>query len=203
MKNDTITEIHFFKERKMVYFEFDNKVYEYNIITINKLREKIVLPYKINFSNLKKSEVENIILKFAEDTANVVFYQKENQISSLLEFEAIFNKDKKVIDVYKMSSIACLYGMFGGHNPYIYIQSSGKNILMEVTKNDIKVLASKTLKDNVRNDEMEYFFLASDLPDADKRGLDSVYTQLECDYVYTLNHKSKIDYFKKKSRVRK
>ena len=88
-----------------------------------------------------------------------------------------------------MTNSSCLYGRSKNCNPYILTSMSNKVVLLEV------------LKDYIKTNEIEYYFLASDLTVSEKEFFDSCYTQINCDFVYNLNNDIEIE--KQKSCVEK
>lgn len=166
----------FYREGKEYYFRFNNNKYECNCITINKLKERLVLPYKIVFYGMSRAQLGRVLANLLDNTTDVEFQRKKSENDNALRFEAIFYEKKKTIEAYKMSNSSCLYGRSKDCNPYILTSISNKAILLEVPN------------DYVKTNEVEYYFLASDLTESEKEFFCSCYTQISCDYVYNLNN---------------
>ena len=115
----------------------------------------------------------------------------KNSNDNVPRFEAIFFEKKRIIDVYQMPNLNCLYGRCKNCNPYILTNISNKSILLEVTKDYIKTNGGK------------YYFLSSDLTQSEKDFFDSCYMQVNCDFVYKLNNDIEIQKSKKLYRKNK
>lgn len=179
------TKVLFYRESKNYYFKFNNKKYECNSININKLKEQLLLPYKISFYGMSRAQLGRVLSNLLDNTTDVKFQREKNEKDNILRFEAIFFEKKKIIEVYKMSNSSCLYGRSKNCNPYILTSMSNKVILLEVPK------------DYIKTNEVEYYFLASDLTENEKESFDSCYTQINCDFVYNLNNDIEIEKQKK------
>ena len=175
----------FYREGINYYFKFNNKNYECNSISINKLKEQLILPYKISFYGMSRAQLGKVLSKLLDNTTDVNFQRVIKGKDNILRFEVIFFEKKKIIDAYKMSNLSCLYGRANNCNPYILTSISNKDVLLEVSK------------DYVKTNELEYYFLASDLTPDEKESFDSCYRQINCDFVYNLNNNPEIERQKK------
>ena len=171
----------FYREGKNYYFKFNNNKYEFNSININKLKEQLLLPYKISFSGMSRAQLGRVLLNLLDNNTAVKFQREKNEKDNILRFEAIFFEKKRVIEVYKMPNSSCLYGRSKNCNPYILTSISNKVILLEVPK------------DYIKTNKVEYYFLASDLTEKEKEAFDSCYVQINCDFVYNLNNNIEIE----------
>ena len=171
----------FYREGKNYYFKFNNNKYECNSININKLKEQLLLPYKISFSGMSRAQLGRVLLNLLDNNTAVKFQREKNEKDNILRFEAIFFEKKRVIEVYKMPNSSCLYGRSKNCNPYILTSISNKVILLEVPK------------DYIKTNKVEYYFLASDLTEKEKEAFDSCYVQINCDFVYNLNNNIEIE----------
>ena len=175
----------FYREGINYYIKFNNKNYECNSISINKLKEQLILPYKISFYGMSRAQLGKVLSKLLDNTTDVNFQRVIKGKDNILRFEVIFFEKKKIIDAYKMSNLSCLYGRANNCNPYILTSISNKDVLLEVSK------------DYVKTNELEYYFLASDLTPDEKESFDSCYRQINCDFVYNLNNNPEIERQKK------
>lgn len=183
-----LSKVFFYREGKKYYFKFNNNKYECNSITINKLKEQLILPYKIEFLGLSKAQLGRVLSNLLDSTTDIKFQRQKNEKDNILRFEAIFYEKKRIIDIYKMQNYSCLYGRSKNCNPYILTNISNKVILLEVTK------------DYIKTNGAEYYFLASDLTSSEKEFFDSCYMQINCDFVYNLNNNGR---FKKINCIKK
>ena len=165
----------FYRKGKKYYYVFDDIIYEVNNITINKLKDVIKLPYKIEFSGMSISQVQKVISNMLDDLVDVEFKKIQKASNNILRYEAIFYEKQRVVDVYKVSNASCLYGRYNNPNPYILTTISDKTILLEVPK------------DYIKNNKLEYYFLLEDLDESERDFFDSCYCQLKCHYVYKLS----------------
>lgn len=179
------TKVLFYREGKNYYFKFNNKKHECNSMTINKLKEQLLLPYKISFYGMSRAQLGRVLSNLLDNNAAVKFQREKNEKDNILRFEAIFFEKKRVIEVYKLSNSSYLYGKSKNCNPYILTSISNKIILLEVPE------------DYIKTNKVEYYFLASDLTENEKETFDSCYTQINCDFVYNLNNDIEIEKQKK------
>lgn len=184
------TKVLFYRKGKNYYFKFNNKKYECSSTNINKLKEQLLLPYKISFYGMSRSQLGRVLSNLLDNTIDVKFQRERNENDNILRFEAIFFEKKRVIEVYKMSNSSCLYGRSKNCNPYILTSMSNKVILLEVPK------------DYIKTNEVEYYFLSSDLTEKEKEFFESCYTQINCDFVYNLNNDLEIENQKKLCRIK-
>lgn len=179
------TKVLFYREGKNYYFKFNNKIYECNSININKLKKQLLLPYKISFYGMSRAQFGRVLSSLLDNTTDVKFQSEKNEKDNILRFDALFFEKKRIIEVYKMTNSSCLYGRSKNCNPYILTSMSNKVVLLEVPK------------DYIKTNEIEYYFLASDLTVSEKEFFDSCYTQINCDFVYNLNNDIEIEKQKK------
>jgi len=185
------TKVLFYREGKNYYFKFNNKKYECNSMTINKLKEQLLLPYKISFHGMSRAQFEKVLLDLLDNNTDFNFQISKNKIDNILKFDAVLFEKKRIIEAYKVSNSSCLYGRSKICNPYILTSMFGKVVLLEVPKDYIKI------------NKVEYYFLASDLTETEKDFFCSCYTQINCDYVYNLkNYKEKQKSSKEKINIK-
>ena len=165
----------FYREGKKYYFNYNNKNYNCNNITINKLKEQLILPYKVEFIGLSRAQMGRVIADLLDKTTEFEI-KRINNNNKLLNHEVLFIKKQKVIDAYKMPNINCLYGRSKKCNPYILSNIFGKVILLEVPKDYVKL------------NKVDYYFLASDLTITEKETFDTCCIKIKCDYIYNLNY---------------
>lgn len=164
----------FFRCGKSYYYTYKGETYEINKISINKLKEKLTVPFKFRFLALSRAQIEKIVYSFLDKDTDVVYDKIIKH--SVLMLEATFIHEKRYVDVYKVSDIGSLFDSANKwYNPFLYktIDDSSK-ILIEVTK------------DYAKNNEGDYYFLSSDLDEVEREFFDSQYVKLECDYVYRI-----------------
>ena len=163
----------FFRRGKSYYYTYKGETYEVNKISINKLKERLTVPFKVRFLALSRAQIEKIIYSFLDKDTDVV-YDKIIKHNVLL-IEATFIHEKRYVDAYKIPNINSLYGRINKwYNPFLYKVVGSSKILIEV------------MKDYVKNNEGDYYFLSSDLDDVEKDFFASQYVKLECDYVYRI-----------------
>lgn len=172
----------FFRKGKSYYYNFNGKTCEVNAITINKLKENLSIPFKVQFSGLSKAQTGRIIVALLDNTMDVKIKKINTETSNLLKFEATFIRQKKYVEVYKVPNVSSLYSRTTNCNPFLYTTINSRKALVEVTKDDVK--------DNIEN----CYFLSCELDLSEKEFFASLYDKLECDYVYKLekNLKRKI-----------
>ena len=185
------TKVLFYREGKNYYFKFNNKKYECNSMTINKLKEQLLLPYKISFHGMSRVQIGRVLSNLLDNTTDIKIQREKNEKDNITRFEVIFFEKNRIIEVYKMSNSSCLYGRSKKCNPYILTSMFNKVILLEVPK------------DYIKTNEVEYYFLSSDLTEREKESFDSCYTQINCDFVYNLNNDIEIENQKKLCRKNK
>ena len=63
----------FFRRGKSYYYTYKGKTYEINKISINKLKEKLTVPFKVRFLALSRAQIEKIIYSFLDKDTDVVY----------------------------------------------------------------------------------------------------------------------------------
>jgi len=164
----------FFRSGKSYYYKFNGKTYEVNAITINKLKEKLSIPFKVQFSGLSRAQIGRVIGDLLDSTIDVKIKKISAKTNNLLKFEALFIRQKKYIETYKVPNISSLYSRKTNCNPYLYIDINSKKVLIEVPK------------DYAKGNVGDYYFLSCDLDIAEREFFDSQYAKLEYDYIYKL-----------------
>lgn len=164
----------FFRSGKSYYYNFNGYTHEVNAITINKLKEKLILPFNVLFSGLSRAQIGRIIGSLLDNTTNVEIKKINDKKNNILRFEAIFTRQRKFIETYKIPNINSLYGRTKNCNPFLYTNINSNKVLIEVPKD--------YAKDNIE----DCYFLSCDLDSAEKQFFDSQYTELEYDYIYKL-----------------
>lgn len=170
------TKVLFYRKGKKYYFKFNNKIYECNRITINKLKEQLILPYKVEFFGMSRAQFGRVLSNLLDNTTDVKFQKEKNEKDNILRFQAVFFEKKRMIEVYKMPNLSCLYGRSENCNPYILTSISNKIVLLEVPK------------DYIKTNKVEYYFLSSDLTQSEREIFDSCSKKINCDFVYSLNN---------------
>ena len=99
MSNDlnneyNISSVLFFRDRKSYYYNFNGKIHEINSITINKLKENLSVPFKVEFSDLSRAQIERIIGELLDSTIDVKIKKTYDKTNNLLKFEALFIRQK-------------------------------------------------------------------------------------------------------------
>lgn len=171
---DKISLVLFFRSGKSYYYNFNGKTYEVNAITINKLKGNLSIPFKVQFSGLSRAQIGRVIGDLLDDTIDVKIKKINAETNNLLKFEALFIRQKKYIDTYKVPNVSSLYSRTKNCNPYLYTNINSKKVLIEVPK------------DYVKDNDGDYYFLSCDLDMAEREFFDSLYAKLECDYIYKL-----------------
>lgn len=183
MENKHNTSVTIFRNGKSYYYQFNDKQYEINAITINKLKERLDIPFKVGFYALSRAQIGKIIGMLLDKTLEVQLKQINNQSDNILRYEASFQYQKKYIDAYKVPNISSLYSRVSNCNPFLYTCLNSKKILIEVSK------------EYAKKNNGEYYFLSCDLDKSEKEFFDSLHTKLEYEYLYkmekTLNNKKK------------
>lgn len=87
----------FYQLGKNIVFEFNGKMYMYNNINYNKLKEQLVLPYKISFYNMSRAQVGGILLSLIDDKINVIYRPLKNVKGRVLGIETIFFEKQKIL----------------------------------------------------------------------------------------------------------
>lgn len=179
MSNDlnneyNISSVLFFRDRKSYYYNFNGKIHEINSITINKLKKNLSVPFKVEFSDLSRAQIERIIGELLDSTIDVKIKKTYDKTNNLLKFEALFIRQKKYIETYKVPNVSSLYSRKSDCNPFLYTSINSKKILIEVPK------------DYVKENDGDYYFLSCDLDITEKEFFDSRYTNLEYDYIYKM-----------------
>lgn len=175
LKNEyDISSVLFFRDRKSYYYNFNGKIHEINSITINKLKENLSVPFKVQFSDLSRAQIERIIGELLDSTIDVKIKKIYDKTNNLLKFEALFIRQKKYIETYKVPNVSSLYSRKSDCNPFLYTSINSKKILIEVPK------------DYVKENDGDYYFLSCDLDITEKEFFDSRYTNLEYDYIYKM-----------------
>lgn len=169
-----ISSVLFFRDRKSYYYNFNGKIHEINSITINKLKENLSVPFKVEFSDLSRAQIERIIGELLDSTIDVKIKKTYDKTNNLLKFEALFIRQKKYIETYKVPNVSSLYSRKSDCNPFLYTSINSKKILIEVPK------------DYVKENDGDYYFLSCDLDITEKEFFDSRYTNLEYDYIYKM-----------------
>lgn len=164
----------FYRSGKSYYYNYNGTTHEVTPITINKLKEFLTVPFKVQFSGLSRAQIGRVIGDLLDNTINVELNKINSNTNNLLKFEAIFTRQKKYVEVYKVPNISSLYSRTTNCNPFLYTIINSKKVLIEVPK------------DYVKTNEGDYYFLSCELDLSEKEFFDSQYNKLECDYVYKL-----------------
>lgn len=187
VNNDSVL---FYRYGKEYYFKYNGNVFSVSRVTIDKLKQKLSLPFKVTFSGLSRSQIGRIIKDLLQESMNVELIKIMKPESNILLHEARFMKKKQIVPVFKVPNERALYTRVNNNNPYVYTEINGKKILMEISKDDAK----KNFSD--------CYFLAKDLTTSEKTFFDVLQSEIECDYVYSLNNEA-FSYVQNKRRIRK
>lgn len=172
--NENISVV-FFRQGKSYYFKYnDEACEEIKSYTLNKLREHLNIPFKVKFIGMSKAQVGRVIRTLLDNTTDVSIKKINSEKDNLLRYEANFFHSKKTIGVYKVPNESCLYGKTFNCNPFLYIETDDKKVLIEVSKTYAK------------NNIESCYFMVEDLSKLEQTFFDSCYTELECDYVYRI-----------------
>lgn len=176
LDNDLTKSVLFYRSGKSYYYNFNGKTYEVNAITINKLKEKLSVPFKVQFSGLSRAQIGRVIGDLLDSTIDVKIKKINAETNNLLKYEAIFIRQKKYVEVYKVPNVSSLYSRSTNCNPFLYTSIKSKKVLIEVTK------------EHAKDNKGDYYFLSCDLDLSEKEFFCSLYDKLECDYVYKLEN---------------
>ena len=182
--------ISFFRRGKSYYYNFNGEMYEINAITINKLKEKLNEPFKVQFYAMSRAQIEKVVADLLDNTMDVTIKKINSEKDNILRFEATFTQQKRYVEVYKVPNVSSLYSRTTNCNPFLYTDINSKKVLIEVSK------------EYAKNNADDYYFLFCDLDMAEREFFDSQYAILECDYVYKLE-KDLSDKKIKQKRMRK
>lgn len=171
---DIKSSVLFFRSGKSYYYTFNGKTYEVNAITVNKLKEILSVPFKVQFSGLSRSQIGKVIGDLLDSTIDVKIKKINDETNNILKFEALFIRQKKYIETYKVPNVSSLYSRTINCNPYLYTDMNSKKVLIEVPK------------DYVKDNKGDYYFLSCDLDIAEREFFDSQYAKLEYDYIYKI-----------------
>lgn len=171
---DIKSSVLFFRSGKSYYYTFNGKTYEVNAITVNKLKEILSVPFKVQFSGLSRAQIGRVIGDLLDSTIDVKIKMINDKTNNILKFEASFIRQKKYIDTYKVPNVSSLYSRTTNCNPYLYTDINSKKVLIEVPK------------DYVKDNKGDYYFLSCYLDIAEREFFDSQYAKLEYDYIYKI-----------------
>ena len=182
----------FYRDGKSYYFYDCNKEESSQVsaITMNRLKERLTLPFDVEFSGLSRAQMGRIVNSLLQDMMNVEIIKIISPKSNVLKFEAKFTKKEFKVSVFEVSGTSLLYSRSNNNNPFKYIEINGKKVLMEVAKDDIL------------DDLEKYYFLAEDLTSEERTFFDIVQKDIVCDYIYRLDNELKINN-QGKNRVRR
>lgn len=172
----TFTRNHGVKGGHMLFYklEGEKEIHEVTTIALNKLREMLNVPFKVQFYGMSKANVAFVLARLKDDTMNVEIISLVNKKNNLKRFEATFTRIKKFVEAYKVPNVSLLYSRSTNCNPYLYTEINSHKILIEVSK------------DYAKNNEGDYYFLSSDLSECEQEFFDILYTELEYDNIYKL-----------------
>lgn len=86
----------FYRNGTKCYFIMDDELYECNRTSINKLKEQLILPYKMSFCGMSRAQIGRVVLDFLNDTMDVEFRRMKNKKDNVLRVEAtLFEKKRK------------------------------------------------------------------------------------------------------------
>lgn len=162
--------VNFYRNGKRYYYSLKNQEYEISEISLNKLKEKIKLPFTATFEGMSIAQMQKICGRLNFDNVTYTFQTVNNK------FEVYFMNKKQFVDAYCISSRSCLYGRNPNCKPYILNTLGDKKILMEVTC------------DFINNCDCDYYFLHSELTKDERDFFCIGYERLEVDYVYNITH---------------
>lgn len=171
-KNETVL---FYRQGKKYYYKYHGQTSELNSITINKLKEKLPLPFKVKFYGLSRAQTGKIVGDLLQSMMHVELKKVSTSNSQALQYEATFTKKEQLVSVYKVPNISALYTRSNNCNPFIYTEVNGQKVLMEVTK------------DYAKNNPNDYYFLGSELTNEECTFFEILEQDLVCDYIYKLS----------------
>lgn len=171
------TSVVFFRQGKSYYFKYNDQLSKkINSYTINKLKESLNVPFKVQFVGVSRVAIARIISNLLDNTMDVLIKRIKNNEDSLLRYEAIFVEQKKYVNAYKVLNKSNFYGRTLNCNPFLYIEINEKKVLIETTK------------DYAKNNTCDYYFIADELDEKEQEFFDKCYTELECDYIYRIDN---------------
>lgn len=171
----------FYKIERKMFFKYQGINYRANPINISKLKEKIFLPFCIDFIDCSNEDIKKIVSNFCDIGIEVKIEKVKDVFYHGKHFIASFYEKKNYIDAYKIPNM--IYYAKSKHiRPYILIELNGKRILMEVTK------------DYAKKNEGVYYFLAKDLTDEEKLLFNKYDVYLEYDLLYKIDEEEQHKY---------
>lgn len=173
--------VFFYRQGKSYYF-YDSKkeeTFEVSAVTITRLKERLTLPFDVEFSGLSRAQMGRIVNDLLQDTMDVEIIKVVSPKINKLKFKIKFTKKEHKLSVYEVSGKSVLYSRSNNNNPFKYVEINGKKVLMEVAKDDI-----------LDNSE-KYYFLEEDLTMEERTFFDIAQKEVVCDYVYRLDNELK------------
>lgn len=185
--------VSFYRQGKSYYF-YDCKKEEsspVSAITMGRLKERLTLPFDVEFLGLSRAQMGKIVANLLQDTMDVEIIKVMSSKSNKLKFEAKFTKKEHKVSVYEVSGKSVLYSRSNNNNPFKYTEINGKKVLIEVAKEDILEETEK------------YYFLAEDLTPEERTFFDITEKDIICDYIYRLDNEVKMNNQGKRRIIRK
>lgn len=164
----------FYRKGSNYFYKYKEDILPVNLMVIDLLREKLSLPYQIDFYGCSMTIIGKIIGDFYDKGVEVKLEKVGIRPNHSLHYKATFTERKNVIDVIKIPYISDIYGRKNDPNPYKIIDNNGKKILLEVTK------------DYAKKNEGDYYLLWNDLTKGEKEAFSIFHKSLEYDLMYNI-----------------
>ena len=119
LDNDLTTSVLFYRSGKSYYYNFNGKTYEVN--------EKLSVTFKVQFSGLSRAQIGRVIGDLLDSTIDVKIKKINAETNNLLKYEAIFIRQKKYVEVYKVPNVSSLYSRTTNCNPFLYTSINSRN----------------------------------------------------------------------------
>lgn len=169
----------FYKEDKTIYLKYNNSIEKVDSNVIYSLRERLLLPYRLEFIGLSRSQVSHIISDFYDYGVSISGEKIDDQQNNGLHYVISFSEQRHVIRAIPVSNQFCSkYGQSHNVNPYIVIDLNGKRLLLEVPR------------EYVKQNEGNYYYLAEDISE-NEIALHNGYVKIEYDYLYRIQDRTR------------
>ena len=166
----------FYRKGKSYYFIYKNHEYAVNSENIDKLNSLLKLPFIVKFYGLSKAQMSRTIRDLLSDKVEFKLYRVKKENSNIKEYAVSFYENKNtLVEVYKVPNKQVLVSRASKTNPYILTKFNNENVLMEVSKDYIKINSG------------DFYFLPEDLTDCEKIAFKEYLTKIECEYVYNFS----------------
>ena len=87
--------VNFIKLGQDVCYKYQEEVQKVDLFSLNELKNKLELPYKVSFEGISRSNIGRILKDLIDEDTNVFCYRVKNPKNNLIKFYAIFTKKIK------------------------------------------------------------------------------------------------------------